>query len=90
MEMKMKQLLLILGLSLGLFGCGASTPTPEEKRIINNGLEERRSDYEEVTIDGEYVSDTVEGGAYGIQYAIYKYKNRIWKCDHARKRCRKN
>ena len=87
----MKKPLLILGLSLGLVGCGSTTPTPEERRIFNNGLEERRSDYEEVTIDGEYVSETTNGGlGYGIQVSVYKYKNRIWMCDHARKKCRKN
>ena len=73
----MKQLLLILGLSLGLAGCGGSSYIAE----TNAKNKQAKLDYDIVPIEGEYVSETVEGLA-RMPVSIYKYKGKIWKCTH--------
>ena len=81
---------LLSAIALGLLSACASTiPTAEKKRSVNNGTtESTRTNYNEVTIEGECVADHLIGGdEYGIQYAVCKYRNLIWKCNHGTKIC---
>jgi len=78
-----KVLLSVIAVGL-LSACASNIPTAKERSIINNGTKQStRTNYNEVTVDGEYVSDS-------SIYAMYKYRNLIWKCNHGTKICEKN